>query len=88
MEVEINEKSQKQKSISSMNILIESDKNQIHKLEEIIGRMSDSIKSLEDRIKIRKDVLDIVSNIPDDDNYEDNYWSNVEIEKLRKILLN
>ena len=78
--------SQKQKSISNLNRLIESDKKNIQKINEHINRLNDSILDIENNIKTRYEIIKISESIPDDDNYSDNYWSNIEIENLRKTL--
>ena len=82
--------SQKQKSISNLNRLIESDKKHIQNIKEHIkeytNKLNDSILYIENNIKTRYDIIKITESIPDDDNFADNYWSNIEIENLRETL--
>ena len=78
--------SQKQKSISNLKGLIESDKKNIQKINEHINRLNDSILDIENNIKTRYEIIKISESIPDDDNYSDTYWSNIEIENLRKTV--
>lgn len=75
-------RSEKELHLLGLNNLILSDISQIEMAKKAIGRLEDIIKTLENGIKIRKDILEISDTLDDNDDFDNNYRSNIEIKNL------